>query len=95
MEEEEAVQRPHTVRMAEHPGEESETPQPEMSADSHSTTEGDTGKMEVSDREESTGTTEPDLPHTGQGEARKKEAIKRQGAHKAHSETLRAQRRKY
>ena len=42
-----------------------------MSADSHSMMEGDTGEMEISDREESTGTAEPDPSQTGKGGARK------------------------
>ena len=70
-EEEEVVQRPETVRTDEHPEEELETPRPEMAADSCSMTEEATEDMEIPGREEATGTTEPNLPQTGQGGARK------------------------
>ena len=68
MEEEETVQRPQIVRMAERPEEEPETLQPKMSADSHSMTEEDTGEMKISDREYSKGTAEPDPLRQGKGE---------------------------
>ena len=74
--EEGTVQRPQIARTARHSEEEPETFQPEMSADSRSLTEEGTGEMEISDREDSTGTAESGPPQTGQGGARKRKLSK-------------------
>ena len=70
-EEDGEVQRSETVLTDGHPEEELETSRPETAADSCSTTEEAAEEMEIPSREETVGTSKPNLPQTGQGTARK------------------------
>ena len=64
------------VQLVEHPQEEPETLQPEISADSRSLTGEGPGEMDISDKEDSTGITESSPPQIGQGGARKRKPSK-------------------
>ena len=75
-EEDGEVQRLETVTTDGQPEGGLETSRPETAADSRSTTEEAAEEIKIPSREEAAGTTEPNLPHTGQGTARKRKLSK-------------------
>ena len=75
-EEDGEVQRSETVTTDGQPEGGLEKSRPETAANSCSTTEEAAEEMEIPSREEAAGTTEPNLPQTGQGTARKRKLSK-------------------